>query len=140
MKKVFSLVIPLLTLCGCQSQNTSPAIHNYHETKEALISWPETFNQESIDYLVYFYSESCGHCNQIKQDVISFYLKHLIDMYFVCTDIEAIFGPVSDLSGIDNIGNFYIFGTPFLTRITQHQVKEYYVGSSKVKDYINQFK
>ena len=140
MKKIISLVIPLLLLCSCNANKSQPVTHNYHETKESLIPWSDVFSQTEADYLVYFYSESCGHCNEIKQDVISFYLKELIDMYFVCTDIEANFGPTKDLIGVDNIESFYIFGTPFLTRIADYQVTEYYVGAKAIRNYINQFK
>lgn len=141
MKKIVSLLVPLLTVCGCStSSSTSETIHNYHETKNSLIPWSDVFLQEENDYLVYFYSERCGHCNEIKQDVISFYLKDLINMYFVCTDIEAVFGQSKDLIGVNNINDFYIFGTPFLSRISSYCVSEYYVGSTQIRNYINQFK
>ena len=140
MKKTICIVIPLLLLLGCNQKSNAQVTHNYHETKSSLIPWSDIFSQEEEDYLVYFYSELCGHCNEIKQTVISFYLKELIDMYFVCTDIEAVFGNKKDMTGVDNVDDFYICGTPFLARIEEHQVSEYYVGSNAIVSYINQFK
>ena len=140
MKFLFLLLIPLVLISGCQRPAETKIDHNYHETKNDLIFWDNVFAQEQDDYLVYFYSESCGHCNEIKQDVITFYLKELIDMYFVCTDIDAVFGPTKNLIGVNTIDDFYIFGTPFLTRIKEHAVSEYYVGSNAIRNYINQFK
>ena len=140
MKKIISLIAPLLVLCSCQTAKTKTVSHNYDDTKDSLITWRSIFTQDPDDYLVYFYSESCGHCNKIKQEVISFYLKDLIDMYFVCTDFDAVYGTQKDLTGVDSLDDFYIFGTPFLSRITDHKVSEYYLGTNAIKNYINQFK
>ena len=127
-KKLFYLPILLI---GC-SQNIEPIKHNYHEIKDALISWSDIFIQKEDSYYVYFYSELCGHCTSIKQDVISFYLKETYTMYFVCTDYEKVIGPKGDIRGIDNIDDFYIFGTPFMVKLVDHIVTSYYSGSSEI--------
>lgn len=135
----FNLILPVLLLTGCAKSEPKEPMHNYHETKDCLIPWTDIFEQVEDDYLVYFYSERCGYCNEIKQDVLSFYLELKPVMYFVCTDLDAIFGPSKDLKGIDNIDDFYIFGTPFLLRVYTHQVEDYYVGKNQILDYINLF-
>ncbi len=139
MKKLLNLVLPFLILTGCNNSNTAKPNHNYHETKECLISWCDVFTQEEDDYLVYFYSERCGYCNDIKQSIISFYLEEKAEMYFVCTDIEAVFGQSTNLTGVDSIDEFYIFGTPFLIRLLDHRIESYYVGSKQILNFINQF-
>ena len=58
-------------------------------------------------------------------------------MYFVCTDIDAVFGSQTDLTGINNITDFYIFGTPFLARLVEHAISIYYVGASAILDFIH---
>lgn len=141
MKMITTLALSTLIITGCTSNNRkTEETHNYHEIRENIIAWNDVFLQDSNDYLVYFYSERCGHCNEIKQDVLSFYFKHLIDMYFVCTDIEVVFGQYKDLTGIDCIDDFYIFGTPFLTRLSENKISDYHVGSNAIKEYVNQFK
>ena len=135
MPKLKFLLFPFFLLVSCSTEEL--IYHNYHETKSCLISWSDVFNQNEDDYLVYFYSESCGHCNEIKQDVISFYLEDIYPMYFVCTDIEVVLGPKNNLVGIDNIDDFYIFGTPFLLNLVDHAVSSYYAGANEVKDYIS---
>ena len=140
MKKVLSLIVPLLVLAGCKEDHIKDDKHNYHETKDSLIGWNETFNQIEDEYIVYFYSETCGHCNSIKQDVISFYLKEYIPMYFVCTDLGVVYGKNKDIVGVDNIDEFFIYGTPSLCEINSHKVESYYVGEKEILDYINQFK
>ena len=128
------LLLLSFLLFSCSDDAT---IHNYHEIKEHLISWNSVFEQSEDDYLVYFYSERCGHCNEIKQYVISFYLEGSYPMYFVCSDFEVVLGPKKDLKGIDNIDDFYIFGTPFLVRILLHSIESYYVGVEEVKQCIS---
>ena len=132
MKKLNSLVIPLLLLTGCSGNQKKPIQHNYHETRDSLISWQDVFNQPEHDYLVYFYSERCGHCNEIKNQVISYYLSTSNKMYFVCTDLDAVFGQQGDLIGVNNIDDFYIFGTPFLIEIHEHTIMNYYAGTKAI--------
>lgn len=138
MKKVLSLVLPVLLICGCKGNNqTKTVTHNYHEIKDNLIDFSDIFIQVENDYLVYFYSERCGHCKEIKDDIISYYLKGIRTMYFVCTDYDAVIGNPKDLTGIDNIDEFYIFGTPFLIRVFDYKVKEYYAGTKAILSYLD---
>lgn len=137
MKKLICLTLPLLIITGCSPSNKEEQNHNYHEIRDHLITWSDIFSIPSTDYLVYFYSERCGHCAEIKNRVIDYYEHTSNEMYFVCTDIDAVYGKTIDLTGIDNVEDFYIFGTPFLTRIYQYKVKEYYAGSNAILDFIN---
>ena len=139
MRKLSSLLLPLLLLTGCGGKAVPQEQHNYHEIKDRLIEWNNIFEQEEDDYLVYFYSERCGHCNELKQDILSFYFKEYIPMYFVCTDYDAVVGPRSDIAGVDNIDDFFIFGTPFLTRFKDHKVSNYYVGVAEIRSFISTF-
>ena len=138
MKKLISLVVPLMLLVGCSNTQKKIESHNYHEIKNDLIDWGDIFEQQEKDYLVYFYSERCGHCNSIKNDIISYYQTTTNKLYFVCTDYDVIYGPQKDLKGIDNIDDFYIFGTPFLVRIQNYIVSEYYAGTTAILNYLGQ--
>ena len=134
MKKlILSTLIAMLA--SCSSYETIK--HNYHEIKDHLISLSDIFIQEEDTYLVYFYSERCGHCNELKQDILSYYFKQITPMYFICTDIEIVTGPPKDLLGISDINEFYIFGTPFLTLIKDGTVADYYVGKVQILDFIS---
>ena len=138
MKKALSLVLPILLITGCEpKKQVQKEQHNYHEIKDRLIDFANVFDQAEFDYLVYFYSERCAHCNEIKNDVITYYLNSDKDMYFVCTDLDVVFGPQSDLTGIDNIDDFHIFGTPFLVRMVEHKVNEYYAGTRAILSYFD---
>ncbi len=134
MKKLI-LTTLITVLASCSSSETIK--HNYHEIKDHLISWSDIFVQEEDTYLVYFYSERCGHCNELKQDILSYYFKEITPMYFICTDIEIVIGPPKDLLEISDINEFYIFGTPFLTLINDGTVADYYVGKAQILDFIS---
>lgn len=132
--KLTLLSAAILTAC---TSNGEVIEHNYHEIKDKLISWDDIFIQKEDSYLIYFYSERCIHCNEIKQEIISFFLEDITTMYFVCTNIKAEFGPTKELNGIDSINDFYIFGTPFLLELKNHIVEDYYAGVNEVKDRIS---
>ena len=111
-------------------------MHFFSLFSNHVFDWINVFEQEEADYLVYFYSERCGHCNSIKNDIINYYLTTSNRMYFVCTDYDAIYGPQKDLRGVNNIDDFYIFGTPFLVRIQNYTVSEYYAGTTAILNFI----
>lgn len=136
MPKFKTLLFLTLIFTSC-NQEIEPVKHNYLEIKDSLIPWSDVFIQEENSYYVYFYSELCGHCSDIKQDVISFYLKEEYVLYFVCTDYEKVIGPKKDLTGINNTDDFYIFGTPFMVLIEDHIVSEYYAGSGEILELIS---
>lgn len=135
MKNRFKTLLVTLLITGCAPNEQ--IVHNYHEIKNRLISWNDIFIQEEKTYLVYFYSERCGNCNELKQDILSYYFKDITPMYFVCTDLEVVIGKPIELIGISDINEFYIFGTPFLTLINEQSVADYYVGKDQILDFIS---
>ena len=136
MKKLVSLIIPIFVLTGCRGREQKEITHNYHEIKSKLIDWFDVFEQEEHNYIIYFYSENCGHCNSIKNEVISYYLETTENMYFVCTDLDVVFGS-GNVIGINNIDDFFILGTPFLVKILEYVVSEYYAGTNAILEFIN---
>ena len=118
-------------LCSCSSIKQDNS-HNYHEIKLSLIGWDEVFLQNENDYFVYFYSETCVYCKEIKNDVISFYLNKIYTMYFVCTNYKAVYGSPADIYGITDITDFYIFGTPFMVEIRDGAIVNYYAGANDI--------
>ena len=136
MIKLNFLLLPVLLTCSC-SELTEKVVHNYHETRDSQISWENIFFLEDDEFFVYFYAEKCGYCNEIKQSVLNFYLKNLCVFYFVNCDFEIKTGPMKELRGIDNLDDFYIFGTPFLVKFEYRVVTDYYVGSQDILDYIS---
>lgn len=135
MKKTILILCLALVACG---QNASSKVINYdYSDVESHIDWYDSFKQEENNYLVYYYSPTCSHCNSIKQEIISYYLSEVEVLYFVNTQLNSKFGPTKDLTGICDINSFHIFGTPFLIRVKDYKVADYYPGMSKILDYLN---
>lgn len=128
------LLLFLITSCGSSYAQTK---HNYHEIKDRIINWNQIFEVNDERYLVYFYSERCGYCNDIKQEILNYYFLHIDSLYFVCTDLEIKTGPIKELTGINNIDYFYIFGTPFLVEFNLQTVTNYYVGKDDILSFIS---
>ena len=124
---------------GCSTPKTSEKVTYDYDDIQTHIEWNEVFSQSDSDYLVYFYSLTCGHCKEIKEDILSYYFKNKPVMYFVETSNskDARFGPGGELIGIGDVDNFFIFGTPFLIRVITKKVSEYYSGVKQITDYIN---
>ena len=128
-----------LLLSGCvPTSNIELVIYDYEDVSDARIKWSDIFSQEEDQYSVYFYSVTCGHCAEIKQNVLSYYFLDIETMYFVQTDEETKFGAVVVLTGISDIDLFHIFGTPFLVNIKEHSVSSYCGGVNSILKYIDE--
>ncbi len=134
MKRYLSLLSTVL-LASCEQTSPTTVIRDYEDAEH--IKWEDTFLVEEKEYLVYYYSTSCGHCREIKNEIINYYFLNVEEMRFVSTDDYVIYGPSSDLSGVNNIDDFYIFGTPFMIRVYDSTLVSYYAGVGKIREYID---
>ena len=141
--KIMPLVV--LMLMGCNepvenAQTITPVMeYDYSVASSRQIEWKDILSKKESRYIVYFYSEYCGYCKQVKQEILTYYIKNIDDMYFVDTVKEkAIYKPNDGmLIGTKNIADFYIFGTPFLAEITDKTVTNWYAGVDSIRLYIN---
>lgn len=134
MKRCFLLLSTLL-LASCNQTSIILITNDYDDVEH--IKWEETFSIEEKEYLVYFYSTSCGHCRELKDEIINYYFLNFEEMRFACVDEYALYGPTSDISGVNNINDFYIFGTPFMIRVYDSTLVNYYAGVGKIREYID---
>ena len=118
MKTHFLLLSLLISGCG-SSTSEEPKIFDYSDVV-LIINWLDIFNQPDTNYSVYFFNQTCGHCNELKQEILTYYFENYEKLYFVETDDNTIFGPQNDLTGIDSIDEFFIFGTPFLINVDDY--------------------
>lgn len=150
MKKLVTLSLALLMGCSSSNNvtnNTEPAKEDEppildYKIVETSIKWVDIFEQEEDRYLVYFYSEFCRHCKNVKEAFISYYLLDIEKIYFLDTVKEnAVFkNDASKLMGKDNIEDFYVPGTPFLVEFTNWTITNYYLGEEAVRTYVNKNK
>lgn len=84
----------------------------------------ETMNDDQ--YVAYYYSDNCGHCQSIKADVLTFFNTYEgLPFYFL--DIQ-------DAPDQTRTSEFY--GTPSLFIFTNGVVTETYIGPEQVLEFI----
>ena len=134
---ICGLIIISVSCSKSSKESISSIIYDYDLTQDKTIEWNDLFNQNPDFYYVYVYSPKCGYCNDIKQDVLNYCFNLSSSMYFVCTDNDIVIGPPKDLVGLNNIEEFYIFGTPFLIEVKERAVANYYAGKEEILAFIS---
>lgn len=125
MKKIFFIPM-LISIVGCQKQRSTTVessyvsellSHTYDEVVEKMIEWKDLFTIDKLDYYTYIYSETCSHCQNIKDQVIDKALK-MDNFYFVrySKEIPIIQNTDFTLNQTD-ISKMGILGTPSLIEI-----------------------
>ena len=122
MGKIFLLIGLTFLLVGCKKSVTSSEITSISETiaydydvvQEKMIMWNDLFSIEKEKYSKYIYSTRCGHCNEIKQEVISHALND-DSFYFVEYNQNIpITDNVESTIGKSSVEDISILGTPTL--------------------------
>jgi len=136
MKKIIILISTIM-LFSCSGSNQDKSIiikpHEYNEIEHLKINWIDSLNQNTNNYLIYFYQNHCAHCYDIKNEVITYALEGKIKIYF-CNDINIVFyeGDLNETIGKSNIDEVFINGTPSIIEVKQKVVKDNVCGSNKV--------
>lgn len=147
MAKFYYLVIILSILNSCSTSSISiPSNdseishiinHNYSEINQYKISWKTTFSQAKTSYFVYFYSLTCSHCEQLKNDIIEYALKNE-NMYFCQNSEEVIITEnVYSTIGISSYEHLSILGFPSLIYIENGILKSNIAGVPNIKIVLN---
>ena len=122
---VFNLLVCLLLqtkiytneICNFSKENN----HNYDEIEHLTIEYENIFKQEEKQYFVYFYSLSCRHCYELKNDIIGYALCNKVRTYFVLECDKIKYGYDTNLTiGSDNIELLFIKGYPTLIEINDY--------------------
>ena len=137
MKKLFLVFLSLLFI-GCSNNKSGASITELdYSIVKTHINWIDIFNQQEVDYFVYFYSTTCAHCRNIKQEMLNYYLSKKSYLYFLCMDkIDDRYKQPYDITGICDSNKLYIFGTPFLIEVKNYKVYQYYAGEKSILEFI----
>ena len=137
MKIYLTVFLPLLTL-GCSSSMSSfeylseEKIYDYEDVEHLMISWDQILDKDD-KYFAYVYSETCGHCKEIKQVVLEKALLGKDAFYFVKYDKEIPVITNAELNiGCSSYFDLGIMGTPTLFEINNHTVISCYTGSNEI--------
>ena len=127
------LVFPLL-MCSCSNKSEiKEIVYSYDMVREKHIEWNNLFSVNDNDYFVYIYSNSCGHCNEIKKDVIEACLNGKLDLYFVAyTNDIPIIDDSESVIGKNEIDDMGIIGTPTLFHINDFAITEQFIGAKSI--------
>ena len=108
--------------CAPQTEDSSSVI-NYKIIEEQSISWADCLSQKENHYLVFFHSETCATCQEMKGDVTSFACENILKTYFV--DIDKPGNKINKCTleevtvGVSNVDDFKIAGTPTLIEVEE---------------------
>jgi len=94
--------------------------------------------QEEDEYLVYYYSESCGYCNEIKEDVLNFAHENNAGIKMYLLDAATATG--STLVITDPTSGATMDGTPSLIIVKNGvivQMSPGYINVLQIIDEIN---
>ena len=131
----------LLLLTGCsitQEPTSSKPLLDYDDFKDRQVLFSDTFLIDEPDYMLYIYSLTCGHCKEIKQDVLNYvndvdypiYLSQFTSDIVVGNDIE-------ETIGVSSTDDLFIAGTPTLIHIIDKKVYANIPGTSSILSYLS---
>ena len=143
MKRIYILLIAsfFLLFNGCtktlnsedsDGELSSNISFDYSDVIDYHLEW---MNILSLDgkYFTYIYSPTCMHCHEIKEDMIEARLINNINIYYIKynKDIEIV-DDRDKLTGVDDVANLAILGTPSMFEIEEHKTKKYYAGKTEI--------
>ena len=97
---------------------------------EHLESYDDVENQEEGTYLVYYYSTTCGFCNQIKEEVLAFADENDKNLKVYMLNAKEV--PTDD--------PYDITGTPTMLYIVDNEFEEKIVGAVDVPAFLESVK
>ena len=145
MRNIFLKAVCLpcfFALISCRGDKTESSDytvyeHDYNEIEELLISWGDIFKIEDPRYYVYFYSETCSHCKNIKNEVIGYSLSNQTPMYFVTFNKEVVVShDISNTIGLTSVEGLSILGTPSLLDIESGVIVQNIAGETAILNYL----
>ena len=134
MKKIL-FIAALLILASCKKQTISSEekIYDYADVRDYFIKWEEILSIDKEHYYAYVFSFSCGHCKEIKQDILTKVIEDGWNIYFIEYESDI---PIVDSSvpyvGVSNYQELGIIGTPTLFEISNKIVVDRFTGSKEI--------
>lgn len=143
MRTKLTLLLLPLCLIGCSShQKTAEKkdeqiLRDYSDFSSIHLEWKNLFLPAKSQYFVYIYSFSCGHCYNIKQQVLAA-IEANIDYFYLISYVEEIptKNNVSETIGKEKVEEVAILGTPTLLEISDHHIALNIAGEKPILDYL----
>ena len=127
MRKIILIIINLLFLTSCGSRYPKNLDYDYFANN--TISFDAAINIKMEEKYIYVFSKHCGHCQNIKKEILKFAYDHITAFFFVSYS--------KDIKSCDQQDDLTtcIKGTPTLFYFNAETVS-IYVGQNEIIDYI----
>ena len=143
MKNFLWILLLTPIIAGCSSQSLEAEIIDeqkaldYSDFEGLQLDWKNLFLPAKSQYFVYIYSNSCRHCENIKEDVLPIIDENREMFYLIqySDDVKTGFN-VMETMGKEKIEEVYIMGTPSLLEISNHYIALNIAGEKEIVDYL----
>ena len=138
-------VVAFTSCTGSKSESSNKnAIQEYGIISQQEINLADCLSQNEEDYLVFFHSETCGHCKEIIEDVIAFAESNIIKTYFLNVSksenkVERCLRDEIEI-GIDNVDDLKIVGTPTIVEVENGVTTANVAGKESCLAFLNEQK
>ena len=111
---------------------------DYKIIQEHQISWLDVLEQNESNYIVFIYSETCGYCHDMVDEIVGFASSGILPTYFVNASNNKV--TISDdyEIGITDINNLSIKGTPSIIEVLDKMVIANVPGLDQCLTYLNE--
>ena len=138
------LIISLASLAIVASCSPAKEATNNKKTyseqeivKNHEISWLNLLNQKENNYIVFVYSEKCGHCHDMIDEIVDFASDDILPTYFVDTLKNEIAISTESNIGKNHIDEVKIQGTPSIIEVENARVIADVAGIDNCLTYLN---
>ena len=134
------LSIGLITACS-PSENTSESFKAYKEfeiVENNSITWPEILNQEEIEYIIFFYSETCAYCHEMQKEVVDFAITCPLKTYFLNTSENTVPIKEEKVINVKNYEEASITGSPSILEVKEATITANIAGIDDCLTYLNE--
>ncbi len=132
---LFVSLTSLAIVASCSPTRETTNNKNIVEQEEIIknkeIPWLEALNQEENHYIIFVYSETCGHCHDMMDEIIDFAKSDILVTYFINTRKNKV--PISReiIENTTDITELSILGTPTILEIESKTVIKNIAGIDK---------
>ena len=119
-----------------ETTNNKNVIEQEEIIKNQSISWLDALNQKENNYIIFVYSETCGYCHDMMDEIIDFAKSEILVTYFINSQIYKV--PISNeiKENIADINQLSILGTPTIIEIDNKIVVNNIAGIDKCLDFL----
>ena len=114
-----------------ETTNNKNIVEQEEIIKNKEIPWLEALNQKENHYIIFVYSETCGHCHDMMDEIIDFAKSDILVTYFINTRKNEV--PISReiIENTTDITELSILGIPTILEIESKTVIKNIAGIDK---------